>query len=209
MVHFISSTPSKMKMFLVSKIGFRFLFYIFSRTKMTKRHSPSWYGCTVFFFEIKDSYRNAECKGSSRSRSCNASCNAMRMGKTSCSSACRCKAAARYFPSKCFGWSFLTWGGWLIKWLHETAASTTAGWESRHLTRTDLHLADSIFWMLVLISNLPTPLLICTDENFTPLTHEYPWCRVLEEQAAEKCEGRRVTVAVQKMSFLPWGSLLL
>lgn len=65
--------------------------------------------------------------------------------------------------------------------------ATTASWEHRRLTRTDPRLADSIFCMPVLLSNLPTPWLICAREriSFHQLMNIHEG-RVLDAQAVEK-----------------------
>lgn len=65
--------------------------------------------------------------------------------------------------------------------------ATTAGREHRRLTRTDPRLAGSIFCMPVLLSNLPTPRLICAREriSFHNLMNIHEG-RVLDAQAAEK-----------------------
>lgn len=125
------------------------------------------------------------------------SCNAVKTCKTSCSSAHGCNAVAWFFFLfffffKTFFFVVFDFGGMggQLNDFTKRQRATTAGWERRRLTRTDPRLADSIFWMLVLLSNLPTPLLICAGDriSFHQLMNIHEG-RVFDAQAAEKMWG--------------------
>lgn len=117
--------------------------------------------------------------------------------KTSYSSAHGCNIKAwfvfiSFFPQT-FRFLVFDFGGWgqvIINDFEKEQRATTAGQERRRLTRTDPRLADSIFWMLVLLSNLLIPLLMRAGGRISLLRlmniHEG---RLSDAQAAEKMWG--------------------
>lgn len=152
-----------------------------------------WHGCIAFFLQMKHIYGN--CWTQKKAAEADER-HVMQWKHAKPAALVHTAATPRpdflFFFSKRFASLFLTLGGWggQLNDFTKRQRATTAGWERRRLTRTDPRLADSIFWMLVLLSNLPTPLLICAGEriSFHQLMNIHEG-RVFDAQAAEKMWG--------------------